>query len=229
MAGNNLPSSILDQIREIKRQLAEIRKNKGLSSSAFRGEFQVLHASLGHWLLKVGLGAQNKYFLSIRRDDGTVAIEIGTTAGGDQFWAGWDRAQNIVLSDDATAGQGLARPWLAPPVVPVLSTAIPTTNSASYISLQSTGQVIKQQPYVELEVLVLSTGGGIGNVRFTCNGSPIGTVIPVTSGLFAWQTIQTEALPGNYNDRVRLELQAQRTNGAGAVGGVFRCSMRQTP
>ena len=229
MAGNNLPTTFVDQIKDLRRQINELRKNKGLSSSSFRGEFQVLHASLGHWLFKVGLGAQNKYFLSIRRDDGTVAFEIGTTGAGDQFWAGWDRAANIVLSDDATAGQGLARPWLPHPTINVLSTEIPTTSSASYIATQSTGQVITQQPYVELEALVLSTGTGVGNARFTCNGSPIGSVIPISSGLFAWQTIQTVALPGNYNDRVRLELEVQRTNGAGAVGGVFRCSMRQTP
>jgi hypothetical protein len=229
MAGNNLPTTLIDQIKDLRLQLAELRKNKGLSSSSFRGEFQVLHANLGTWLLKVGLGAGGKYFFSLRRDDGTAAIELGTTGSGDQFWAGWDRAANVVLSDDAAAGQGLARPWLPHPVINVLSTEIPTTSSATYIAMQSSGQVIKQQPYAELEALVLSTGGGIGNARFTCNGSPIGSVMPVTSGLFAWQAIQTVALPGNYNDRVRLELEVQRTNGAGAVGGVFRCSMRQTP
>lgn len=229
MAQNNLPTNILDQIKEIRRQLAEVRKNKGLSSSAFRGEFSVLHASLGTWLLKVGKGAQDKYFLSIRRDDGTVAFEIGTTQAGPQFWALWDRSGHIVASDDAASGQGLARPWLPHGTVNVLSSSIPTHSTNSWFAIQSTGSVIKQQPYVELEALVLSTGGGVGEARFTINGSQVGTVMSITSGLFAWQTRQTIALPGNYDDRVTVEVEVQRTNGAGSVGAVFRCTQRQTP
>lgn len=229
MAGNNLPSNILDQIKELRRQLAEVRKNKGLSSSSFRGEFEVLHATLGTWLLKLGKGGNGKYFFSLRRDNGSAAIELGTHSSGNQFWAGWDNSANIVVSEDAASGQGLGRPWLPHATINVLSTSIPTHSVGSWISTQSTGQVQKQQPYVELEALLLSTGGGIGDARFIINGSPAGSAMSITAGMFTWQVIQTVALPGNFSDRVTIELQAQRTNGVGAVGGVFRCSQRQSP
>lgn len=229
MAGNNLPTNLLDQIRDLRRQLSELRKNKGLSSSSFRGEFEVLHASLGTWLLKIGKGAQDKYYLSIRRDNGTALFEIGTTDAGNQFGGWWDRNGHLVMSDDATSGQGIARPWLPHGTVNVLSTAIPTHGTGTYISTQSTGSVITQQPYVELEALLLSTGGGIGDARFIINGSAAGSVMTINSGDFGWQAIQTIALPGSYNDRVTIELQTRRTNGVGAVGGVFRCTQRQSP
>jgi hypothetical protein len=224
----NRPTNLLDRIKRVEAELKRLVSANGLASARFRGEFEVLHATAGTWILKIGRGAQNKYFLSIRRDDGSVAFEIGTTQAGPQFWALWDRANHIVAADDADSGQGLARPWLMEPTINVLSTAIPTHGVNSWLSTQSTGQVIKQQPKMELEALLLSTGGGIGDARFIANGTPVGNPMSITSGLFAWQTIQTIALPGNYDDRVTVELQTQRTNGAGAVGGVFRCSQRQT-
>lgn len=233
----NANNRIEQEIARIWQVLNE-QARKTLYSAAISGgkltvqdgaEFSVLHDIGGGWLLHVGKGTLGKYFLTIRRDDGTVAFEIGTTGSGFQYWAGWDRAGHIVVGDDAVSGSGLARPWLPQATIPVLSTSIPTTSSATYIATTSTAQMPKQQPYAELEALLLSTGGGVGNARFTMNGSQVGTVMPIASGAFAWQTIQTLPLPGDYDGRVTIDLQVQRTNASGAVGGVFRCTQRQSP
>lgn len=229
MAPTNLPEDEGSRMRRLERELKAVRDRVGLVAAKFRGEFEVLHATAGTWLLKLGKGGNGKYFFSLRRDNGTAAIELGTHSNGNQFWAGWDNAGNIVSAEDAASGQGLSRPWLPHGTVNVLSTAIPTHGTGSYIATQSTGSVQKQQPYVELEALVLSTGGGVGDARFTINGTAVGTVMPITAGSFGWQAIQTVALPGNFSDRVKIEVETQRTNGVGAVGAVFRCSQRQSP
>ncbi|MFC6094727.1 hypothetical protein [Saccharothrix lopnurensis] len=192
------------------------------------GEFTVRHEN-GNWLFHVGRGSQGNYFLTIRRDNGAAAFEIGTTETGQQFWAGWDGSGNVAIADDAKSGQGLARPWLPQGTINVLSTSIPLTSATSWIATQSTGQMLKQQPYAEVEALLLSTGGGVGEARFTINGTPAGNVMPIGAGSFAWQTIQTFALPGSVNSRATIDLQVQRTNAAGSIGGVFRCTQRQSP
>jgi hypothetical protein len=144
------------------------------------------------------------------------------------FFAWADRSNNILVSDDAESGVGLARPWIPMPTVPVLSTMIPTTSSGTYTSIYSTGWVLKQQPSCEVQALLLSSGGGIGNAQFTINGTPAGSAIPIASGAFGWSALQQLTLPGPLNGYVRVELQVQRTNAAGTVGGVLVATQRQS-
>lgn len=165
----------------------------------------------------------------MRRETGSqmLANGIGDNDPAKVFLAWRDRTGNVVISDDATSGAGLTRPWLVMPSVPVLSSSIPVTSGGTWISVYSTGWIIKQQPSAEAQALLYSTGGGVGEARFTVNGSPVGSVIPIASGAFSWSSIQSFALPGNYNGYVRVELQVQRTNGAGSVGGVLIATQRQ--
>lgn len=227
---------IAARLAELQRQIEELSRrtlnqatiDSGGLSIINGGELTVLHPS-GDWLLKVAKGVQGKYYLSIHRDDGTVALEIGTTTGGKQYWALYDRSGNIVASDDALSANGLARPWLMMPTVNVVSTAIPTVPSSTYIAVQSTGMILKQQPYADVQALVLSTGGAVGEARFTVNGVAAGDVMPITAGLYQWQPIQTLALPGSYNNYVRVELEVQVTNATGSIGGVLVATQRQSP
>jgi hypothetical protein len=71
------------------------------------GEFRVIHES-GDNLLAVHRGSSGQYI-------GNIALSVQTHSNGEQFWAFWDNEQNVVVSDDAQSGKGLARPWL--PVV----------------------------------------------------------------------------------------------------------------
>lgn len=142
------------------------------------------------------------------------------------FLAWRDRSSNTVIADDATHGQGLTRPWLAMPSVPVLASSMPVTTAGSWISVYSTGYMIKQQPLVEAQALLYSTGGGVGEARFTVNGTPVGNLMTIASGAFAWSSIQSFLTAGNYNSYIRVELQVQRTNGAGSVGGTMVATQR---
>lgn len=226
---------IAAKLAELQRQIDELGRrtlnNANIGSGGLTvqegGEFVVLHPS-GDWLFKVAKGAQGKYFLSIHRDDGTTAFEIGTTTGGNQYWAMYDRSGNIVASDDAISGQGMSRPWLNIPMLNTTVASLPTTTSASWLSVASSGWIQKQQPYIEAQALLLSNTGGVGQARYTINGTQVGDVMPIADGMFGWTSLQTLAVAGNFADYFRLELQLQLTNATGNVAGGIIATQRQT-
>lgn len=165
----------------------------------------------------------------MRRPDGTpifYTFPIGTDPDVIAYRF-VDRDNKEIFADDAATG-GLARPWIPLAGVPVISTAIPMTTTAGFITVWSTGATAKQQPFVELAALLRSDTGGIGNARFVINATPVGVSMPIAAGAFAWQATQVIALPGEFYDDVTIELDVQRTNGVGSVGGVFKGSQRQT-
>jgi hypothetical protein len=221
-------AALEQQIREINRKTLYSAKISGGDLTVQDGaEFSVLH-ELGGWLLHVGIGASGKYFLTIRRDDGTVALEIGTTGEGKQFVGVWDRAGHLVLSDDAASGQGLSRPWLNVPMLNTTAASLPTTTSAAWFTVASSGWIQKQQPFIEAQALLLSNGGGVGQARYAINGNQVGNVMPIASGAFGWTSLQTLAIPGDFAGYVRLELQLQLTNATGNVAGGIIATQRQT-
>lgn len=225
-----------DEIRAIKQQLAEL-SSRSLANAVISqgnltvdgGEFTIRHPT-GGWLVHVGLGQNGKFFFTLRRDDGTAAIELGTTGGGQQFLGVWDRTGHIVMSDDATSGTGLARPWIPLSVgVPVLAQSVPMHSSASYVATWSAGYPTKQQPYMSLSALLRSESGATGNARYTVNGVQVGTVMPIAANSFGWQGQQLMTIPGDIDAEIQVELQVQRTNAVGTVGGVFQGYQRQSP
>ncbi|WP_424235230.1 hypothetical protein [Actinophytocola sp.] len=165
----------------------------------------------------------------MRRPDGSP-IFYTFPPGGDPNVIAWrflDQDRNEVLASDAVTG-GLAKPWIPLTGVPALSSAIPMTSNAGFIGTWATGSVPKQQPYVEVQALIRSESGGIGNARYTMNGTPVGSSMPIASGAFGWQSIQVLPIPGDFYNYISIELEVQRTNASGTVGGVFRGFQRQT-
>lgn len=234
------PTPRSDIVEVLRREIADLRAEvRGRTSRSVvipqggvtiqdGGELTVRHPS-GAVLFHVGKGALDKYYVEIGRDDGVTAFEISTLPTGEQFFSLRDQGEQVVISNDAVSGQGLARPWLSGPVVNVLAANLPTTTSATYVSTTSTGYVLKQQPCFEVEALLISNSSGTGNARWTIDGVATGAVVPITAGMFGWTAFQVLTIPGAYNSYHRLELQVQRTSGAGNVGGVFKWTQRQSP
>ncbi len=165
----------------------------------------------------------------MRRPDGTP-IFYTFPVNGDVNTIAYrfvDQFGNEIIASDALTG-GLAKPWIPLAGVPSLSSSIPMTASATLISTWVTGNVVKQQPYVEVAALLRSDSGATGAARFTINGTPAGIPMTITAGMFAWQAAQLLPLPGEFYDYVSIELEVQRSNGVGTVGGIFRGSQRQT-
>lgn len=239
--GRTTPSvDVLDELDKLRRRISELERqtlrNVVIPEGGLRlrggGQF-VAETPTGVEMFYLGelhVGAEDFRGIWMKREDGSFMFYNGLADGDPNkvFFAWLDRAGNILVSDDGSSGQGLARPWLMMPTVNVIGTSIPTTTSAAFVSTQSTGWVIKQQPKCDVQALLLSNGGGTGNARFTINGTPTGPVLPIAAGAFAWSSIHTLTLPGTYNSYVRVELQVQLTNGTGSVGGVLIATQRQT-
>lgn len=91
------------------------------------GSLEVMHES-GARLMRIWRHSDGRYRLELRRDDGSHVLYTQVhTATGRQFWALCDSAGNILVSDSAEYGKGLARPWipvvLYPRFVPTLPAA----------------------------------------------------------------------------------------------------------
>lgn len=166
----------------------------------------------------------------LARENGQQMFANGVSGGDPNkvFFAWKDNAQNILFSDDAASGVGISRPWLSMPSVPVAAASVPITTSGTFLSVYSTGYILKAQPNVEVQALLLSNGGGIGEARFTINGTQVGSAVAIASGDFAWTGLINLASPVAYGSYQRVELQVRRTNGAGSVGGVLIASQRSS-
>ena len=165
----------------------------------------------------------------MRRADGTPLFYTFPVNGDVDViaWRFLDQFGNEIVASDALTG-GLARPWIPLAGIPVLSTSLPMTASAGFVAIWSTGAIPKEQPFVDVAALLRSDTGATGNARYTMNGSPVGTGVAITAGMFGWTSTQKIALPGDFYDFVTIELEVQRTNAVGTVGGVFKGTQRQT-
>lgn len=236
-----VPASIEAMFRQVWDRMSESDRKTLYSASISQGGLTVQDGGALRLRLPDGVdvfyvgpltfGAPPVVYNGIimRRPDGSP-IFYTFPVNGDVNAIAWrllDQDGREIVSSDALTG-GLARPWIPLSGFPVLASYIPSTANAGYVATWSTGTVVKMQPYIEVSALIRSDSGGIGNARFTINGSAAGSTMPIASGAFAWQSTQVLALPGDLYDYVTVELEVQRTNAVGSVGGVFRGTQRQT-
>lgn len=234
-------NALHDILRQITAQMSEAQRKTLYSASISKGGLTVQGGGSIKSLLANGVAPFYVGRLSygdppviydgiiMRRPDGSP-IFYTFPVNGDVDTIAWritDHLNNELVASDVVTG-GLAKPWIPMPTINVAAASIPTTTSSSYIAVQSTGFVAKQQPYVRVRALLRSDTGGIGSARFTVNTTPAGSTVPIASGDFGWTTSQLLALPGDFYDDVRVELEVIRTNAVGSVGGVLVASQRQS-
>jgi hypothetical protein len=159
--------------------------------------------------------------VQIRRADGTTAFLIGGADETNQYFALSDQQENIIVSDDAISGQGLARPWLP---IPWRDEANVTTVATGFVTACS-AVIYKQHPKVQIEIevdsstttsevqIIVAAGGGSttpwGPVSYTTGSSRNRVTLPVLD------------LPGEFNDRIWLQLQHRSTTVGPTVGAWF--------
>lgn len=228
------------KIRDLEAQIEELRSARsGEAMAISSGGLTVkdggavrVRLNNGTYIFYAGpliFGGVTYQGIMMRRADNTSIFYTFPVNGNinDIAWRWLDDLGNELVSSDAITG-GMARPWIPLTGIPVLSSGIPMTTNAGYIGTWSTGSCMKQQPFIEVQALLRSDTGGTGNARYTINGVAAGSVMTIGAGAFAWQSIQKIALPGQFYHEVTVELQVQRTNGVGSVGGVFKGTQRQT-
>ncbi|SDP60563.1 hypothetical protein SAMN04487905_10615 [Actinopolyspora xinjiangensis] len=246
----NHPDDLLTRMKRLESELAEVRKKVGVNSATInQGGLTLKNDSYlrmiddnGDQILYVGPDDDGRQVIEIRREGGSLLLY---TAGSEQFgrdyFALTDSQGNVIVSDDAATGLGLARPWIPVPMYPLFisSTANDVTGKPiGYWSLDSS-EISGEQEMWEAEatishpqIYVTGTWGqGNGDpsitYRLTIDGTTVGTwsdssavsiysvgPFDVTDWIYEWRTIK---------------ITAEVTSGSGIVGCHVRgCWLRQT-
>ncbi|CAL9607818.1 hypothetical protein SUDANB95_05526 [Actinosynnema sp. ALI-1.44] len=225
MVNTNQNSNQLDQIRELRREVAELRKNVGLSSAVLRrggltfldDAFLRMLDDLGVEILYLGPDGSGKQMVRLRREGGADILFTYAAVNGVQFWALTDAISNIIMSDDAVAEQGIARPSLGIPTRTVRWDQLPSSDGATFEQVEDTGFFFKQQPYCHVQVVHCSTASGTtGEARLMLDGVQVGSTIAV--GFAVSFASATFPVAGTHMSQHRLTLECRRTAGTGRVG-----------
>lgn len=158
------------------------------------------------------------------RSTGEPALTLEDAApavdGFQQYLAIWDRAGNIIASDDTTSGQGLARPYLPVPFYPYLNPPAITTTAATFTTLMRSAAHAKQHPRIQVGVTVFADPGTTGEVRLwdATHGVRIGSILTIPANSWADYNIGPATLGGSHVDTIDLDIQARRIGGAGTIG-----------
>lgn len=227
------------ELREIKRQLRESNAAKRLQAATIGSGGLTVDGGLvkvigkaGNTLLWLGASSWRKndqgdpqhVFHLYRDGDASTALamfDADPDDGYQQALNWYDRAGNVVFADDTNGGVGLARPWLAHPLVPARYTDWPGTTSGTHETLWA-GFVMAWQPKIHVDVRhTTDESTTTGRVRVVADGQVIGGTNDV--GFVIGQHVVDVAMPGAYGASVFVEIQARRTAGPGQV----RCSPYQ--
>jgi len=156
--------------------------------------------------------------------DGEAAFGLlGYTGAG--FWGGKDNAGNLILSNDAGSGSGLARPYLNIPMVP--STASqhqsggpfwPATNSSSYVELMH-GFTTIWHPRIAFGMDTAASGGAT-EWRLLISGDLIASGSGDVSGTYDIPGWGDTIDPGN--EKV-IQVEVRNTTGNVSWAQVDKC------
>lgn len=162
--------------------------------------------------------------LIVRRNDGTIVLALGdptpdpsTPGGFQQFLSWYDRAQNIVMSDDDSSGQGLSRPYVPIPVTRARYTDMVAVTDGTFVD------VFDSLPFYKVNARALvnlryttDVSGTAGEIRVLVDGVQVGSTVAVG---FAVSTnfIGPFVVPGDAYTAHTIKVQARRTAGTGAV------------
>lgn len=225
---------------KLERRLAELEREVRLLRAARRAE----STSINQGSLVVQGGS-----IQLLRDDGTLVAYFGPvvlpggtpSAGvilnrhggeqyfvlagdpGAQFWALEDEAGNIVMSDDAASGQGLATPYIplnSFPTRVLLTMGGQVTTNLAFEPLW-TIQGHKQHPRLRAGVWVATTDTTTTaeiRLRNADTGAILAgpTAVAATNNTFLLFEL-TGAIAGAHLGGVKAEVDARRTAGAGNV------------
>lgn len=168
-----------------------------------------------------------------RRNDGSKLFSLAdgnpNQDGYFQHFDYFDRAGNPIFSEDATSGQGLARPYLAIPLYPGLGvTSLPASTTSTSFTPLWIARAPKQQPRLAVGFLANAPSGTTAEVRLTVGSQVVAGPSVVTGGSLADVTL-TGTVDGAHMSEMRINLEARLTSGNGPVTVYpVRCEGRQS-
>jgi hypothetical protein len=236
MGTPNYPKDFASEWNQVKRDVKNAFTSANLRTGMAKIGAKVIEIT-GELALNAGAVLRTKY------QDGSTALYIGpATAGGEPvqafilrrpngaraldmyggetlpgFIAIWDMADNIIVSDDAESGQGLARPYIPHTFVETSKLTSPTTmvTTSSWTSVH-TIQGIMQHPKIRLGGSFVGLGGDTGRIRLVSNG-----IAFWTSGVLGSTTWVDETIAHHdYNFMTKFTYDIQVMRASGSSSGV---------
>jgi hypothetical protein len=222
----NQPSNLLDRIKRLEQQYQQLWKAIGLTSATIeKGGLTLLNDAYirmvddnGDEIVYIGPDGSGRQIIRIRREGGGEVLYTYTLANGNQFWALTDTASNILVSDDALSGLGIARPWIPLPHKPIDWNVLPKTTSTAFTTLDEI-RFYKQQPRVVMALRIGATVGSTGEWRVLQDNAmkASGTIGPALDVAFTDFTVA-----GSHMAPLSIDVQARVTSGPGPVSACIR-------
>jgi hypothetical protein len=156
-----------ERIKTLERQVDALNSARPLRSATIDDPGTLKVRKNGQDLLHVGkLPGTNGGLagLVVYREDGTLAFIVGAYAAGEQYAALQDRSANVIVSDDALSGEGLARPYIPIPFGDGDASHWGGTSSGTFLALY-TGFAYRQHPKFTGIVQVLADAGTSGELE----------------------------------------------------------------
>lgn len=210
---------LLRRIDELEKRIKtlETAPRSGNTSVSF-GKFLIIDGETGNEVLRIGyLGPVDGVDVrgtQLTRPTGERILS--TWSGGEApFWAMYDLAGNIIVGDDATSGQGLARPYIGGPLFSRSDTGTwPVATSSSYVTVWWATWV-KQHPRLLVSVWTQSASGTSGDIRVNCGGVTQSQAIPSNDSTIRAFSL---AVPGDLLSSPDVTVDIRRTSGTGFLG-----------
>lgn len=223
------------KLQELQRQITALKTALTLESSSIGagglrvegeggvtidgGDLRVIDAN-GATLVELGELSTGDIGWTFRFDDGRSLFNRQGDPGR-QFWAFWDQSDNIIVSNDAISGVGLARPFLPYSLVPTENaesgpTHIWPSTTATTAGTSLLGLVVPvQHPRIHIGATVVTDGGGTGHWRLRTRLGGVDTVLVDDETGFAEHTVN---IPGwgdsiSYGEEVALLIDGWVTGG----------------
>lgn len=206
-----------EQIAELKRQIKTLQTaNSSQATTITEGSLTVDDADGNPVVILGDTGIAlvgNPIGMIALRPDGSVAFSLNP------FVAIWDKSGNYIVTDDATSGQGLARPYLSLGAWVDVADPAATVTSSNWTTVQQIS-FYKQHPKVLVEFKLRSDAADTsGDIRvIDGSGVQLGNAGSVSGAVTVQGFIGASALSGGHLSFTTLSLQVRRTGGNGHIG-----------
>jgi hypothetical protein len=166
---------------------------------------------------EIQVGGDTVYGVEFRNRAGSLQARYFDSTGGTGFWAMFDEASNVIVSNDTVSGTGLATPYIPYTAMPYSEMSTPpiATTSATFVPTHRIhGQ--KQHPRIRVQLLTDTDATTTGEVILMQNGSQIGATLAVPDNDNSYRTIDAYVDSGHLGF-VYIDVHVRRVSGAGNV------------
>ncbi len=217
MGVTDQPQDLLTLVRDLQRQVTELRRRSLYNAAISSGGLEVRTPDAAVVVRAGQLGDTDEYGVEMRRRDGTLQARFWDTPGGGGWWSLHDEQGRICVSNDSASGRGLATPYLTWDWMPwsqVTTPPLATTSAAFEIVARCHAQL--QNPRIRLLLIAKTDADTTGEVILAQGSTVISGVLSVQAAAnnYLWLTATVD---GDMFDAGYIDLQARRTAGTGTV------------